>query len=146
MDSIIEQQRQIHEELERLEQAIVDEYLKEPKTPKERLVREHRVNEYLERIQQRARILQQWYTDRDGARATEIATMTGADEFSEFYQRLRTVKDYHRRNPNQTVEPLELEFQQRDWDKDAEGKQAYYMISSIRCLLMNVYIVVGISN
>jgi hypothetical protein len=32
MESILEQQRKAHEEIERLEQAIVDQFMREPKT------------------------------------------------------------------------------------------------------------------
>lgn len=44
------------------------------------------------------------------ARKTEIDALSGTSEFSEFYGRLKAIKDYHRRYPNETVEPLELEF------------------------------------
>ncbi|RUS17999.1 hypothetical protein BC937DRAFT_89252, partial [Endogone sp. FLAS-F59071] len=110
MESILEQQRSAHEEIERLEQAIVDQHLKNPKTHKERLTHEHRVCEFLDRISSRSQFLFNLYEDTDGARKTEIDALSGANEFSEFYARLKSVKDYHRRYPNESVEPLELEF------------------------------------
>jgi splicing factor 3A subunit 3 len=121
MDSILEQQRSFHEEIERLEQAIVDEYLSDPKTHKDRLLIDHRVNEYLERMLQRAQTLQKIYADKDGSRAAEIAAISGPDEFAEFYQRLRTIKDYHRRNPHLEVESMANEFRQRDREADLQG-------------------------
>ncbi|RKP10819.1 splicing factor 3a [Thamnocephalis sphaerospora] len=121
MESVLEQQRSMHEEIERLEQAIVEEYLSEPKTHKDRLLLDHRVNEYLERMQQRAGALQGLYADSDGTRAAEIAAVSGPDEFAEFYQRLRGVKDYHRRNPNMEVEVMEMEFRNRDRDADLQA-------------------------
>ncbi|CAG8510432.1 3533_t:CDS:2 [Racocetra fulgida] len=71
MESILEQQRKAHEEIERLEQAIVDQFMNDPKS---------------------------------------VNALSGTSEFSEFYGRLKAIKDYHRRYPNETVEPLELEF------------------------------------
>ncbi|PKC73150.1 hypothetical protein RhiirA1_530621 [Rhizophagus irregularis] len=114
MESILEQQRKAHEEIERLEQAIVDQFIKETKSVglqhKERLIREHRVSDFLDRISSRSKFLHELYEDTDGARKTEIDALSGTSEFSEFYGRLKAIKDYHRRYPNETVEPLELEF------------------------------------
>lgn len=155
MESILEQQRSAHEEIERLEQAIVDQHLKNPKTHKERLTHEHRVCEFLDRISSRSQFLFNLYEDTDGyafrrflsllneqsvkiielrivfagkfclysARKTEIDALSGANEFSEFYARLKSVKDYHRRYPNESVEPLELEFlNQAQKEREDEGK------------------------
>lgn len=36
--------------------------------------------------------------------------ISGANEFGEFYDRLKKIKDYHRKYPNEAVEPMELEF------------------------------------
>lgn len=36
--------------------------------------------------------------------------ISGANEFGEFYNRLKKVKDYHRKYPNEAVEPMEMEF------------------------------------
>ncbi|CAG8549036.1 25773_t:CDS:2 [Dentiscutata erythropus] len=110
MESILEQQRKAHEEIERLEQAIVDQFMTDPKSHKERLAREHRVSDFLDRISSRSKFLYELYLDSDGARKGEIDALSGTSEFSEFYGRLKAIKDYHRRYPNETVEPLELEF------------------------------------
>ncbi|KAJ3093096.1 hypothetical protein HK102_009528 [Quaeritorhiza haematococci] len=118
MESILEQQRRAHEECERLEQAMVEELLKKTKTHREKVVQEHRVNQYLERIQARSQYLLELYEDEDGAREAEKDAITGATEFSEFYQRLKNIKDYHRRFPNEPVEVLEYEFVNRDPEKE----------------------------
>ena len=47
-------------------------------------------------------------------RKVEIASLGGPDEFGEFYRRLKTVKDYHRRNPNEKEEPMAMEFLRLD--------------------------------
>ena len=43
-------------------------------------------------------------------RQEEVAAMSGPDEFGEFYHRLRQIKDYHRKNPNEIEEPMQMEF------------------------------------
>ena len=52
------------------------------------------------------------YSDEDGERGKEIQAIGGPNEFAEFYSRLKTLKDIHRRNPNETARPLTIEFQE----------------------------------
>ncbi|KAG0003836.1 hypothetical protein BGZ80_005727, partial [Entomortierella chlamydospora] len=103
-------QRRLHEEIDRLEQAIVDQFMLNPKTHKERLLQEHTVDGYLDRISARSKDLQVLYKDEDGSRKKEMDAISGTNEFGEFYNRLKKVKDHHRRYPNEAVEPMELEF------------------------------------
>ncbi|TPX56726.1 hypothetical protein PhCBS80983_g04335 [Powellomyces hirtus] len=118
MDSILELQRRAHEELERVEQAIVEERVTKPKGHKEKLIQDHRVNQFLERIQTRSQYLLDLYKDEDGSRKADIRAITGASDFTEFYARLKDIKDYHRRSPNVPVEPMEMEFQHRDPERE----------------------------
>ncbi|KAJ9049765.1 Pre-mRNA-splicing factor sap61 [Entomophthora muscae] len=99
MNSILEIQRQAHEDIEILEQGIVDQYHLEGKTQRDRLVREHQVSRYLETMTTRCGQLHTLYEDPKGERRKEIEAISGANEFSEFYLRLKDIKDYHRRNP-----------------------------------------------
>ena len=39
-----------------------------------------------------------------------MEAISGANEFGEFYNRLKKIKDHHRKYPNEAVEPMELEF------------------------------------
>ncbi|KAF9429836.1 hypothetical protein BGZ94_009298 [Podila epigama] len=119
MDSVLEIQRRHHEEVDRLEQAIVDQFMLNPKTHKERLLQEHTVAGYLDRISGRCKGLSVLYKDEDGSRKKEMDSMSGANEFGEFYERLKKIKDHHRKYPNETVEPMELEFMDQ---KPSEGK------------------------
>jgi hypothetical protein len=56
----------VHEEIERLEQAIVDQYMSQPKTQKERLENEHIVSKFLDRITEKSKQLYNLYDDKDG--------------------------------------------------------------------------------
>lgn len=47
-------------------------------------------------------------------RKDEIASLSGPDEFGEFYRRLKSLKDFHRRHPNQLEEPMAMEFLRLD--------------------------------
>lgn len=41
------------------------------------------------------------YEDKDGQRKAEVASLTGPNEFNEFYGRLKQIKDFYRRHPNE---------------------------------------------
>jgi splicing factor 3A subunit 3 len=41
------------------------------------------------------------YEDKDGARKEEIQLLSGPNEFGEFYNRLKTIKEFHRKHPNE---------------------------------------------
>ena len=43
-----------------------------------------------------------------------MAELSGPDEFSEFYSRLKQLKDFHRHNPNEIEEPMQMEFLKLD--------------------------------
>ncbi|GJJ77088.1 splicing factor 3A subunit 3 [Entomortierella parvispora] len=109
MDSVLDTQRRLHEEIDRLEQAIVDQFMLNPKTHKERLLQEHTVAGYLDRISGRSQDLQVLYEDKEQSRKKEMDAISGSSE-GEFYERLKKIKDHHRRYPNDAVEPMELEF------------------------------------
>lgn len=45
--------------------------------------------------------LKELYEDKDGCRKEEIASLSGPNEFSEFYARLKSIKEFHRKHPNE---------------------------------------------
>jgi splicing factor 3A subunit 3 len=123
---ILERQRNAHEDIERIEQAIVVRLAEEPRTKYDSLLAEHQVAEFMTVIQQQSDFLVETYRDESKcvpptlqlltsrARAKEIESMSGStNEFDQFYQQLAHVKDIHRRFPNLTVEDLERNYRKR---------------------------------
>ena len=47
-------------------------------------------------------------------RQEEVHAISGPDEFGEFYRRLKQVKDFHRRYPNEVEVPMSMEFMKLD--------------------------------
>ena len=43
-------------------------------------------------------------------RQQEIKTITGPNEFSEFYSRLKGIKEFHRKHPNEVITHLRHPF------------------------------------
>lgn len=61
-----------------------------------------------------------------------MEALTGSSEFSEFYERLKVIKEHHRKYPNESVEPPEMEFihfTQKNDEEDFEGmlKEQFYI-------------------
>ncbi|TMS40096.1 hypothetical protein L596_006519 [Steinernema carpocapsae] len=112
MESIIEVQRHLHEERERLVDAVSKEFLSDKKSHKEKVNSDHRVKDLLRRFDACTDRLLIIYDDADGERQREMRAISGPNEFADFYSRLKALKDAHRRNPGDTTTPLNIEFQE----------------------------------
>lgn len=110
METVIEQQRSCHEERERLEEGMSQELLLKKSNLKEQINSDHRVRFLLERYLEITEKLEKLYADEDALRKEEIESISGPNEFAEFYGRLRTIKQYHRKYPNEIAEPMQMEF------------------------------------
>lgn len=110
---LLETERSLAEDLERLEQAIADRLLEEPKAIRERLARDHQIARFVDRFQDQSKRLLEIERDADGSRAKEIESISRGDPFEEFYRQLNGVKDFHRKYPNEPVENLERAYKRR---------------------------------
>ena len=112
METVIERQRRMHEELERIEQALTaeKEYLNNCTIQRDRINSEHRSKMLSERFCNLSQSLHSMYEDRDGMRREEISMHSAHEEFPEFYRRLKQIKDFHRKFPNDIEEPMSSAF------------------------------------
>ena len=128
---LLEDQRFLHEDLERLEQAITDRVAEDPRNVsptslpnclgrmlnafqiKDRLIRDHQINGFLTRIQEQSQRLLEIYKDAESLRLKEVQSLSTGEPFDEFYKQLEEVKDFHRRYPNEPVENLERAYKRR---------------------------------
>eukprot|EP00798_Chlamydomonas_sp_ICE-L_P018774 gene18774-25310_t len=108
-DNLIEQTRGLHEDIERLERLNAKDLKQEDKTHKGKLMQGHRVRKRLDMMQEASRKLVKMYEDDDNSRRGEIAALASADgnAFGIFYDRLKEVRDYHRRFPSNDVTEAE---------------------------------------
>ncbi|KAK5087655.1 Pre-mRNA-splicing factor sap61 [Exophiala xenobiotica] len=113
----LEDQRFIHEDLERLEQAITERAGEDPRNIKDRLNRDHQIDGFLTRIQEQSKRLLDIYRDRDGGLAKERQSLSAGDPFEDFYKQYEQIKDFHRRYPNEPVENLERAYKRRKPDE-----------------------------
>eukprot|EP00911_Craspedida_sp_UC1_P002314 UC1_evm1s1745 len=110
MDSILEQQRLWHEEIERLLDASIDIYTVGGRTQANQVQAEHHVRRLADRIVGRSQQLLDIYADADGSRGREMAAIAGPDEMGAFYERLAAVREYHKRYPDEIAEPMQIEM------------------------------------
>ncbi|EYE92851.1 SF3a splicing factor complex subunit PRP9 [Aspergillus ruber CBS 135680] len=111
---VLEEQRFIHEDLERLEQAVADRVVEDPRNIRDRLARDHEVALFLARIEDQSKRLLEIYNDAEGAREKEVQLISTGDQFEEFYKQLNDIKDFHKRYPNEPVENLERAYKRRE--------------------------------
>lgn len=102
--TLLEVTRGAHEEVERLERLIVKDLQREPDNNKERMHQNHRVRNMVDAIMSTTEKLIEVYGDTDHSRKDEIAALggqgvSGQNVFSAFYDRLKEIREYHRRHP-----------------------------------------------
>jgi len=114
METILEQQRSKHEERERLIEAMKREMLHKKSSNRDRINSDHRLKLLLDRHHDCSVSLRDLYEDRDGVRKEEMAALSGPNEFAEFYNRLKTIKDFHKKHPNEISVPMSADFDELD--------------------------------
>jgi splicing factor 3A subunit 3 len=138
MDSVIEIQRQTHEEIERFERALYD-LLSRPRTTHEHnLQNEHKASQVLDRITTRLAALNNLSADEDSRKAeiNNLSDPAKADDLSEFYSRLVKIQEHHNKYPDSTPGiDLELasfleEPEQAEEDYEDEDR-AFVLITQI---------------
>ncbi|XP_030755710.1 splicing factor 3A subunit 3 [Sitophilus oryzae] len=110
METILEQQRRYHEEKERLVDTMTKEMLQKKISYREQINSDHRMKYLLDRYMTSTNRLIDLYEDKDGQRKAEVAALTGPNEFNEFYSRLKQIKDFYRKHPNEISVPMSVEF------------------------------------
>ncbi|CAH8433447.1 unnamed protein product [Schistosoma rodhaini] len=111
METVLEQQRRIHEERERLINELTKEMLYNPTTHREKLNSELRLRLMYDRYFDVTQELRDLYEDKDGLRKADIQTLSGPNEFNEFYDRLKQIKEFHRKHPGEICVPMSAEFE-----------------------------------
>ncbi|KIK67837.1 hypothetical protein GYMLUDRAFT_1014043 [Collybiopsis luxurians FD-317 M1] len=110
MDSIIEVERQTHEEIERFERALYTLLSRNPPTHETRIQSEHKAAQILDRISSRVISLNNLYEDNH-ARDQEINSLSAQNaDLDEFYSRLSKIREHHSKYPDSVAGGIELEL------------------------------------
>jgi len=121
---LLEDQRHLHEELERLEDAIADRLLEDPPHIRERLARDHDIADHLRQIEDRSHRLLTIYKDVDRKREDEVRAIALGDPMESFAKKIKEIKEYHQKYPNMPVENLERAYKRRTPEDQTESVAA----------------------
>ncbi|XP_053494565.1 splicing factor 3A subunit 3 [Ictalurus furcatus] len=128
MESILEQQRRYHEEMERLMDAKTKEMLHKKTTLRDQINSDHRTRAMLDRYMEVSANLRDAYEDKDGLRKEELSAISGPNEFAEFYNRLKQIKEFHRKHPNEICVPMSVEFEELMKARDNLSEEAQNLV------------------
>ncbi|KAI6047495.1 hypothetical protein EDC04DRAFT_627444 [Pisolithus marmoratus] len=112
MDSVIETQRQAHEEIERYEITLYSLLARSQPTHETKLQTEHKAAQVLDRLSARVAALKALYEDED-ARKAETDALTAPSQpsdLSEFYARLVKIQDHYNKYPDVAAGGFDLEL------------------------------------
>ena len=111
MDSIIEVQRQTHEEIERFEAALYTILSRPQPTHDRKLQAEHRAAQILDRISSRVVPLGNLYDDKVARKAElDLLSTNSQNDLSEFYSRLVKIQEHHIKYPDSVPGGFDLEL------------------------------------
>jgi len=143
MESILDVQRQTHEELERFERAL-HTLLSRNRTDHDSAIRnDHKAAQILDRVASRAFTLLSHYQD-DHARKKELDLLSppaNPNDLSEFYSRLVKIQEHHAKYPDSVPGGFDLEIAafldepNQDADEDYEEEDR----TSIPLLLLSLF-------
>lgn len=127
MDSIIELQRQSHEEIERFEVALYTLLSRPQLTHEKTLQNEHKASQILDRITSRVDALNNLYQDED-ARKAELDLLSAPsqqNDLSQFYARLVRIQEHHSKYPDAIPDGFDLEIASFLDDPNQDGDDDY---------------------
>uniref|UniRef100_A0A2K6PIP9 Splicing factor 3a subunit 3 n=1 Tax=Rhinopithecus roxellana TaxID=61622 RepID=A0A2K6PIP9_RHIRO len=114
METILEQQQCYHEEKERLMDVMAKEMLTKKSTLRDQINSDHRTQVIQDRYMEVSGNPRDLYDDKDGLRKEELNAISGPNEFAEFYNRLKQIKEFHRKPPNEICVPMSVEFEDEE--------------------------------
>jgi splicing factor 3A subunit 3 len=112
MDSVVEVQRQTHEETERFERVLYALLSKHQPSHEDQVRNEHKASQILDRISSRVTTLKDLYHDDDARNAemNALSAPTQQNDLSEFYSRLVKIQEHHSKYPDSVSGGFDLEL------------------------------------
>lgn len=65
-----------------------------------------------------------------------MALLSGPNEFVEFYNRLKTIKEFYKKHPNEIAVPMSLEFDEFDKQRESGADETNSKLYSFMCLFV----------
>uniref|UniRef100_A0A2K5J605 Splicing factor 3A subunit 3 n=1 Tax=Colobus angolensis palliatus TaxID=336983 RepID=A0A2K5J605_COLAP len=130
METILEQQRRYCEKKEWLMDIMAKEMLTKKFMLWDQTNSDHCTRAMQGRYMEVSGNLRDMY-DKDGLRKEELNDISGPREFADFYNRLKQIKEFHQKHPNETYVPMSVESEEllkaQNWVEftDEEGYGHY---------------------
>uniref|UniRef100_A0A2K6FB72 Matrin-type domain-containing protein n=1 Tax=Propithecus coquereli TaxID=379532 RepID=A0A2K6FB72_PROCO len=128
MEKILEQQRRYHEEKEWLMDVMAKEMLTKKSTLWDKINSDHRTRAMQDRYMEVSGNLRDLYDDKDGLQKEELDAISGPNEFAEFYNRLKQIKEFHRKHPNEICVPMSVEFEELPKARENPSEEAQNLV------------------
>lgn len=112
MDSVIEVQRQTHEEVEHFERALYTILAKPQLSHEAKLQTEHKAAQILDRISSRVIALNNFYEDKDSRQAELdlLSAPPNSSDLAEFYKRFGKIQEHYAKYPEALASRFDLEI------------------------------------
>ncbi|NWU38604.1 SF3A3 factor, partial [Hylia prasina] len=124
METILEQQQRCREEQERLMDVMVKEMLSKKSTLQDQINSDHCTRAMQDRYMGVSGNLRDLYD----LRKEELGAVSLPDEFAEFYNRLKEIKEFHQKHPNEICVPMSVEFEELLKARDNPSEEAQNVV------------------
>uniref|UniRef100_A0A2K5F0J1 Splicing factor 3A subunit 3 n=1 Tax=Aotus nancymaae TaxID=37293 RepID=A0A2K5F0J1_AOTNA len=111
METILEWQQYYHEK-EQLIGIVAKETLTKKSTLWDQINSDHCTQAMQDRYMEVSGNLRDLYDDKDGLPKEELNAISRPNEFAEFYNRLKQIKEFHQKHPNEICVPMSVEFEE----------------------------------
>uniref|UniRef100_A0A2K6TM57 Matrin-type domain-containing protein n=1 Tax=Saimiri boliviensis boliviensis TaxID=39432 RepID=A0A2K6TM57_SAIBB len=112
METILERQRHYHEEKERFMGTMAKEMFTKKSTLQDQINSDHRTQAMQDRYMEVSGNLRDLYDGKDGLPKEKLNAISGPNEFAEFYNRLKQIKEFHQKHPYEICVPMSVEFEE----------------------------------
>eukprot|EP00698_Gefionella_okellyi_P020186 TRINITY_DN630_c0_g1_i1.p1 TRINITY_DN630_c0_g1~~TRINITY_DN630_c0_g1_i1.p1 ORF type:complete len:475 (-),score=85.83 TRINITY_DN630_c0_g1_i1:881-2305(-) len=138
--TLLEKARALHADIDISERLAVDKLKNPPPTHRDKIYEQHRVKQLVGSILECGERLNEIYDDKQGVRKAEIAGMAGMSALSIFYDRLKDIKELHKRSGVEefVTESMPVESEAPVMFSGPEGYGRYLALETFHLKSMNL--------
>lgn len=128
METIVEQQRQQYEEMERLTEAMKKLKLIAKSTLRDSINCDYMIKQLLDKSIETRETILELDQDKDGLRKEEIAAISGPNVFGEFYKNFKEIKEFHKKHPDEIFIPRSVEYDKLQKELETQSDEPLNLV------------------